>query len=151
MKKITMTDADTVRFTGITAKIKFFSSMSMALLEKILAWVTLCEYGKGEKICSQGDPGDAFYAIESGAVSVKVKRGFLPFPKKMADLGPGDFFGEMALLSRQPRNATVTCEEPTRVFVLLADHFEAAAKENPKFAEEIRKLSDERKLELGHK
>lgn len=151
MKKLTMTDADTVRFTGITGKIKFFSSMSMALLEKILAWVMLCEYDKGEKICSQGDPGDAFYAIESGLVSVKVKRGFLPFPKKIADLGPGDFFGEMALLSRQPRNATVTCEETTRVFVLLADHFEAAAKENPKFAEEIRKLADERKFELEHK
>ncbi|HNT97203.1 MAG TPA: cyclic nucleotide-binding domain-containing protein [Elusimicrobiales bacterium] len=144
MKKLPMTDADTVRFTGIAGRIKFFSSMSMALLEKILAWVTLCEYGKGERICAQGDPGDAFYAIESGAVSVKVKRGFLPFPKKIADLGPGDFFGEMALLSRQPRNATVTCEEPTRVFVLLADHFEAAAKENPRFAEEIRKLAGER-------
>ncbi|MDQ7773945.1 MAG: cyclic nucleotide-binding domain-containing protein [Elusimicrobiales bacterium] len=151
MKKLTMTDADTVRFTNISGKIKFFSSMSMALLEKILAWVMHCEYDKGEKICSQGDPGDAFYAIDSGKVSVKVKRGILPFPKKLADLGPGDFFGEMALLSRQPRNATVTCEETTRVFVLLADHFEAAAKENPKFAEEIRKLADERKFELEHK
>ncbi|HOI41870.1 MAG TPA: cyclic nucleotide-binding domain-containing protein [Elusimicrobiales bacterium] len=150
MKKLTMTDADTVRFTGIAGRIKFFSAMSTALLEKILGWVTLCEYEKGEKICSQGDPGDAFYAIDSGKVSVKAERRILPFPKKLADLGPGDFFGEMALLYRQPRNATVICDGPTKVFVLLADHFEAAAKENPKFAEEIQKLADERRSGPEH-
>ena len=151
MEKLRIKEFDTVQFTKMVRKIKLFSSMRMDLLEKILAWVGLHGYKKGEKICRQGDPGDSFYVVAEGKLGVSVKNGLFSFSKKVAELGPGGCFGEMALLSRAPRTATVACEEPSKLFVLLADHFDAAMAQNPAFAEEIRKLSSDRKFELDHK
>ena len=151
MRKLPITDEESVLFTKIVRKINFFASMNMGLLEKILGHIAYYSFDKGEKICRQGDPGDSFYVVAEGKLGVSVKNGLFSFSKKVAELGPGSCFGEMALLSRAPRTATVACEEPSKLFVLLADHFEAALAQNPAFAEEIRKLAADRKFELDHK
>lgn len=151
MQKLPVTDADSVTFTKIVRKINFFASMNMGLLEKILAWISLYQYKKGEKICRQGDIGDAFYVVAEGKLSINIKKGLLSFSKQIATLGPGDCFGEMSLLRRTPRTATVICEEDTKVFVLLADHFDAAIKDNPSFAQQIKRLASERQFELNQK
>ena len=125
--------------------------MTVGLLEKIFAFVMLFEYKKGEKVCKQGGPGDSFYLVYSGKLSVNIKKGFLSASKKVADLGPGDFFGEMALLDRAPRSATVECEEDSKVFVLLAEHFNEVARGNPDFIAYMKSLSASRKFELNQK
>lgn len=129
-------------------KVNFFSQMTIGLLEKILAFVMLYEYKKGEKVCKQGGPGDSFYVLYSGSLGVHVKKGFFG-SKQVATLGPGDFFGEMALLDRSPRNATVECEEDSKVFVLLAEHFDEVAKGNPEFESYMKSLAASRKFELN--
>ncbi len=148
MKKLTVTDADTVEFGRMVRKIKFFSSMNMGLLEKILNRIVLYQYEAGEKVCKQGETGDSFYVVYSGRLSVRVKSGFFSPSKQVAELGPGDCLGEMALLNREPRNATVICAEDTRLFVLLADNFDQVLDENPAFREEIKRLASERSFEL---
>jgi CRP-like cAMP-binding protein len=148
MKKLTLTDADAVEFGKMVRKIKFFASMNMGLLERILNRITLFQYEKGEKICRQGEGGDSFYVVYSGRLGVSVKNGLFSFSRRVAELGPGDCFGEMALLTREPRNATVACEEDARLFVLLADNFDQVISENPAFSEEIKKLAAERGFEL---
>jgi CRP-like cAMP-binding protein len=75
----------------------------------------------------------------------------LSLPKKMATLGPGDCFGEMALLNEAPRNATVACQSASRLFVLPASHFRAVLARNPEFAKEINDLASTRQFELDHK
>jgi len=147
MKKLPLTDADTVQFTKMVKKISFFASMNMGLLEKILNRITLYQYDKGEKICRQGDDGNTFYVVSEGRLKVSVREGFL-FSRTLAHLVPGDCFGEMALLNRAARNATVTCEEDSKLFILMVEHFDIALKENPAFYEEIKKLAAERGLEL---
>lgn len=151
MQKLPITDNESVLFTKIVRKINFFASMNLGLLEKILGHIAYYSFDKGEKICRQGDPGDSFYVVAEGKLGVNVKNGLFYFSRRVAELGPGSCFGEMALLSRAPRTATVACEEPSRLFVLLADHFDAALAQNPAFAEEIRKLAADRKFELDHK
>ncbi|PKM97661.1 MAG: hypothetical protein CVU79_07440 [Elusimicrobia bacterium HGW-Elusimicrobia-3] len=151
MQKLPITDNESILFTKIVRKINFFASMNMGLLEKILGHIAYYSFDKGEKICRQGDPGDSFYVVAEGKLGVSVKSGFFSFSRKVAELGPGSCFGEMALLSRAPRTATVACEEPAKLFVLLADHFDAAMAQNPAFAEEIRKLAADRKFDLDHK
>ena len=147
MKKLALTDADTTEFGRMVRKIKFFASMNMGLLEKVLNRITMYQYDKGEKICRQGETGDSFYVVYTGRLSVSVKKGFFS-SKKLAELGPGDCLGEMALLNREPRNATVVCEEDAKLFVLLADNFDQVVGENPAFREEIKRLSAERRFEL---
>jgi CRP-like cAMP-binding protein len=146
MEKLRMREYDTVQFTRMVRKIKLFSNMQMGLLEKILAWVSLYSYKQGEKICRQGETGDSYFVIYEGRVSVTVRK-WRFLSRRLAVLGPGDCFGEMALLRQAPRNATVTCEEDTRVFALLAEHFHDALAGNAAFAEEVRKLALEREFE----
>lgn len=145
-----MTDADMVQFTKAVKNIKFFASMNMGLLEKILNRIGYYSYGKGEKVCRQGEDGDAFYVVSEGRLEVKVSSGFL-FSKKIAEIGPGGCFGEMALLERKPRNATVACLENSKLFVLTAEQFGRVLDENPVFKEEIKKIASGRRLEREQK
>ncbi|OGS12358.1 MAG: hypothetical protein A2234_07805 [Elusimicrobia bacterium RIFOXYA2_FULL_58_8] len=150
MKKLVITDVETVQFTKVVKNIKFFANMNMGLLEKILNRINYYQCEKGEKVCKQGDPGDAFYVVNEGKLLVSVREAFL-FSRKLAYLGPGDCFGEMALLNRAPRNATVVCEEDSKIFVLMIDNFDQVLEENPAFALEIQKLAADRRFELDHK
>ncbi|MCM2267963.1 MAG: cyclic nucleotide-binding domain-containing protein [Elusimicrobiales bacterium] len=150
MNKLPLTDADTLVFTRMVKKINFFASMNMGLLEKILSRINYYQYGAGEKVCRQGDPGDSFFVVAEGRLKVSVREAFL-FSRTLATFGPGDCFGEMALLERKPRNATVACEESSKVFVLAADHFDQVLAENPAFKQEIKKLAADRQFELDHK
>ncbi|OGR40911.1 MAG: hypothetical protein A2X35_02980 [Elusimicrobia bacterium GWA2_61_42] len=146
MEKLRVKEFDTVQFTKMVRRTKLFANMQMGLLEKILAWVCLYRYRKGEKICRQGDPGDSFFVVYEGRVAVSLKH-LAFFSKKAAMLGPGDCFGEMSLFRQTPRNATVTCEEETKVFVLRSEDFHAALKDNPVFAEEMKRLVAEREFQ----
>ena len=150
MKKLAITDTDSIQFTKIVKKIKLFAAMNMGLLEKILNRINYYQCEKGEKVCKQGDPGDAFYVVNEGKLQVSVREAFL-FSRTLAHLGPGDCFGEMALLTRDPRNATVTCEEDSKIFVLMVENFDQVLAENPAFALEIKKLAADRQFELKHK
>ena len=149
MEKLAITEADTVRFTKVVQKIKLFSSMNMGILEKVLNRIYLYKFNPGEKICRQGDPGDAFYVVDEGKLRVCVREAFF-FYKTLAILGPGDCFGEMALLNREPRNATVICKEPSKVFVLMANEFDKVLTENPVFASQIRRIANERSFDLKY-
>jgi CRP-like cAMP-binding protein/Zn-dependent protease len=83
----------------------------------------LIEYGRwvtpstGQVIVAQGERGDAFYAIRSGHVDV-IRDG-----QHVTQLGPGDHFGEVALLNDQPRNASVIAHTPVRAFQLSREGF----------------------------
>ena len=72
----------------------------------------------GKVLVRQGERGHEFFVITGG--SVEATRDDL----LIATLGPGSFFGEMSLLERLPRSATVTTTEPTSVLVLTARAFE---------------------------
>ena len=56
----------------------------------------------GQAVCVEGDPGDLFYMIQSGTVDVTIRG------ERVRSLGPGEVFGEIALLRDVPRTATVT-------------------------------------------
>jgi CRP-like cAMP-binding protein len=100
----------------------------------------------GDVIVRQGDPGDTFYVIVDGKVSVARSDGSSTNGgQELAQLSNGDFFGEMALLSDEPRNATVTAVSTCRTLNLTRDAFERliegsrpAAKQIPKAAEDRR-------------
>jgi CRP-like cAMP-binding protein len=92
--------ADTIR------GIPIFSSLSREDVAKILGKLEERGLAAGETIFRQGDQGDAFYLIQSGAVQVVVDSG-AGNAEIVAILGAQDWFGEMALLSGEPRSATI--------------------------------------------
>ncbi|MFA6433628.1 MAG: cyclic nucleotide-binding domain-containing protein [Elusimicrobiales bacterium] len=150
MKKLPLTDADAIQFTKMVKKINFFAAMNIGLLEKILNRINFYQYDSGERVCRQGEPGDTFFVVCEGRLKVSVREAFF-LSRTLAHFGPGDCFGEMALLDRAPRSATVTCEESSKIFVLMGDHFDQVLAENPSFAQEIKNLAADRKFELAHK
>ena len=95
-----------------------FSALEPDELSEILEHGRWVNVAPGEAILEQGEAGDAFYAIGSGQVDV-VKDGTL-----VRTLGPGAHFGEIALLQKVPRTASVVARTPVRAFRLDRDGFD---------------------------
>jgi rhodanese-related sulfurtransferase len=84
----------------------------------------------GTIIFRQGDPGDSFYIVNSGKVRV-FRRDKEGMETDLSILGPGDTFGEMALLTGEPRSANVEAVEESRLMVLSKDQFDRILKDYP--------------------
>lgn len=113
-----------------------------ALLE-LFNHIQMKEYGKGEVIFFEGDIGEVFYIIESGKVEVikDSEGGFV-----ITQLGEGDYFGELALLTSKPRSATIKASEQTQVYCLHQKDFYEITQVFPKvFGNIFRKLYDQLK------
>ena len=91
------------------------------------------DFPAGRRIARQGEIETGFFMIVAGAASV-VRDG-----EVLARLGPGDFFGELSLIDRQPRVATVTAVEPTTCLALPAWDFQKMLETEPGIAAAILK------------
>ncbi len=140
-----MSDASSIfgRLRTVLQNTYFFQSLKMSELDELIGHLRMIRVQKGYEIIKQGDPGDAFYLISSGKVSVWKKKTM--GKTKVADLGADMFFGEMALMSNEPRNASVIAEEVTELFVLQRYDFEKILMKNPTIANELKKAFMERK------
>jgi CRP-like cAMP-binding protein len=79
-------------------------------------------YATGDVIVREGDPGDRMYFVCTGRV--RISKGDGPEPVVvLAEMGPGDYFGEMSLVESVARSASVVALEPARVFTLKSVNF----------------------------
>ncbi|MEP7082165.1 MAG: cyclic nucleotide-binding domain-containing protein [Chloroflexota bacterium] len=85
-------------------------------------------YAAGETIVEEGEKGVALYVILSGRVRVERSG------EALGELGPGDFFGELALIEDEPRSATVIAVDETECILFVAWEFRALIKEQPQVA-----------------
>jgi voltage-gated potassium channel len=92
-------------------------------------------------VLRRGDPGDSMFFISSGEVEVRLPTG------GSVRLGDGAFFGEMALLNRQPRTASVATTRPTTLLVLYASDFYEIAAHIPALAEAVENEARRRREE----
>jgi CRP/FNR family cyclic AMP-dependent transcriptional regulator len=98
------------------------------------------DFPVGAVIFEEGDPGSRLYVIQSGMVRIVKRNG--PRQVTLAQLGPGEFFGEMALLDHQPRSAAAVVGEAARVLELDEEAFERMVTERGEVALRIlRRLS----------
>ena len=96
---------NTDEIISFLTQVPSFKSLSLLEKSKIAEVVALKSYAAGEKIIKEGEPGDKFYIIKSGKCRVYTEsNGSLV---EVGTLNPGEFFGEAALLTNEPRNATV--------------------------------------------
>ena|SRR5688572_31502725 len=84
-------------------------------------------YKAGDVIFKEGDPGDEFFVIKSGTTSVRLGN------RTLQELGPGEVFGEMALIDSEPRSATVVAETDCVVVPVSEKQFLFMTSEAPYF------------------
>jgi len=119
------------RYLKHLAEVSLFESCSTRDLQKIARAVDELQIEEGREIVTQGTTGhEAFVIVEGDAV---IKRG----GKRIATMGPGDHFGELALLDGGPRTASVIAETPMRVLVLGQREFAGLIDEVPGLAHKI--------------
>ncbi|MEW6281740.1 MAG: mechanosensitive ion channel family protein [Candidatus Eremiobacterota bacterium] len=87
-------------------------------------------FARGEKVCQQGEPGDSFYIIKSGRlrVSARNEKGEIFLSIEMQG---GQYFGEMALLTGEPRSATVEALEDSELLMLDKEDLRTIMRDNP--------------------
>jgi len=85
-------------------------------------------YEPGEVIEREGDNAISFYLIVNGSVDIKKGN------RRIAKLGRGQYFGEMALIEKQPRSATVIAREPTKCLLMTSWNFLAFLRTDPDLA-----------------
>ncbi len=99
------------------------------------------DYVAGTLLFREGDDGHEMYVVRSGLVRISVK--VRDVDKTLAVLGPGEFFGEMAILNQRPRTATASVVEDARLLMIESKTFESMVSTNSEIAIRlIRKLSD---------
>ena len=97
--------------------VSLLSPLPEPVLDRLARALVRVELAEGDVVIREGDDGDRFYVVESGGLTVSKEGHFL------ADMGPGDFVGEIALLRDVPRTATVTAAAPTVLQALDRRHF----------------------------
>lgn len=85
-------------------EVSLFKNISSERLAKIATIAKEVEFSKGERIINEGDEGDSLFILIEGGVSI------IKGKETIANLGPKDFFGEMAILDSEPRSATVVAD-----------------------------------------
>src|SRR2546421_9652094 len=108
--------------------IPLFGSLSQKELRTVVQAASEVDEPAGKVLAREGESGREMFVLVRG--SARVSRG----GRALRDLGPGDFFGELAVLTRGARSATVTTTSEVRLFVLGPKEFERVAGQNSKIA-----------------
>lgn len=109
-------------------RVPLFSSASRKELEEIASLADEIDLPEGKELITEGDTGHEFFVLIDGTAD--VERG----GKKVASIGPGDFFGEIALIARTPRNATIRTTSPVRALVITDRAFRQLLDHSPQIA-----------------
>jgi putative ABC transport system ATP-binding protein len=128
--------AEVMEVSGFLRESGLFTSNTPAEMVELAQKMTLRRYEPGEAVITQGDEGDRFYLVRSGEVEIEVREGAVT--RQVGTMGRGAYFGERALISKEPRAATVRATAPLEVYSLDKPDFEAALARSQSFEEQLR-------------
>jgi CRP/FNR family transcriptional regulator, cyclic AMP receptor protein len=111
--------------------VALFSPCAKHELQRIAALTDEIEAPKGKTLTREGEPGVEFFVVVKGSATA-TRRG-----RKVATIGPGSFFGELALLDQGPRAATVKAETDMQLLVLTSRAFSSLLNDVPSVARRI--------------
>ncbi len=126
-------------------RVDFLAGLTPAELDRLAESVEERVYLAGEAVVREGETSEEFFYILRGGASVTVIGGAQP----VATLGPGKYFGEMSLLTGQPRSATVTASQELHVVVVRPDIMRTLLHNNPALAEGIGAAITQRRRNLA--
>ena len=109
-------------------RIPLFAECTKAELIEVAISADEREAAAGQSLAEQGQRGQEFFILVEGSVTVR-RNG-----RRLTDLGPGDWFGEIAILTYKPRTATVTATSPVRLLVISDRAFRRVVETTPRIA-----------------
>ena len=122
--------------------VRLFSSCNDKELGRIAALTDVVDVPAGKVLTEEGKAGGEAFVIASGKATAKVNK------KKVATMGPGNFFGEMSLLDHGPRTATIIADEPMTLLVLDPRSFVELLEDVPSVSRKIMRTLAERLREV---
>jgi putative ABC transport system ATP-binding protein len=122
---------DALRICEFLRAVDLFRALTPTQLTNVAEKMTPRHFATGDTIIREGEPGEEFFLISDGEVDV------MRADHEVARLGRGDFFGEVALLSGEPRNATILATEPLDTFVLGKADFQSALETSASFRDQL--------------
>lgn len=129
-------------------QIPLFRETPANTLKSIAAQLQSVEFGVNQHVIRQGESGDVFYIVESGQVEILIES---DGQTKRVDLrGPGEFFGEIALLTDALRSATVRTIAPTRLLKLHRAEFLSLITDNYSMKKDLEKVASRRAYSLAN-
>ncbi|HOX43678.1 MAG TPA: cyclic nucleotide-binding domain-containing protein [Myxococcota bacterium] len=120
------------------ANARFLRMLDTEGRKRLLAAAEALRFQDGQVVVREGEPGDALYIIVAGLAAISADN--LVAEKQLGELGDGQFFGEMAVITSQPRSATVTARGPLEVLRIPRDQVLAILKDYPKVKEVVAKI-----------
>jgi CRP-like cAMP-binding protein len=125
--------AEQINRERVLSSVDLFSALSAAQRADLASSTVAHTFGDGEAIVRQGEPGDSMYVLCSGRVAVVLE----PGRQEVAVIEQGGYFGEMSLLTGEPRTATVVARGEAVVLELDAALFRRLGEESPQTLEQI--------------
>jgi CRP-like cAMP-binding protein len=122
----------------LLARVRLFRSCTPDELDRIASATTEVDVAPGEVLCQEGEAGHEFFVVVKGDARVAMS------DREIATLGPGSFFGEMALIDGGPRIATITAVSPMRLLVLHRRDFRLLLSSRPVLVAEVVAVIGER-------
>jgi CRP-like cAMP-binding protein len=116
----------------LLARVPLFAGLSQTHVRRVASLAQVSNYNAGRVIVKRGDPGKAFYVIIQG--EAKVVKGKIVTARQEAQLGPGDFFGELSLLDGEPRAASVIASSPLTTIRIERSAFRRLLRGEPALA-----------------
>ena len=113
------------------APLPLFNALDDDQLGELATWFHLQSQMEGKRLVGEGAPGYTFFILTAGTAVVTSEG------QSLAKLGPGDFFGEIAILGNGRRSATVTSTSPVRVLVMFGTEFRRLEAAYPEIASRI--------------
>jgi CRP-like cAMP-binding protein len=115
-------------FADTLSRVPLFAKLSKKELKRIAGQMSERTFSAGETITAEGEGGVGFFVIEDGDATVTVKGG------QVGTLGPGDYFGEIALIDKGPRSATIVADTEMRCRGMTSWEFRPMVQENSEMA-----------------
>ena len=144
MANTSLVSGDPEQLRAFLARTPLFRAAPAEVLTWLAEQLRRHEVAAGEAVISQGEMASDLYLVEAGHLEVYTISG-----DRSVTLGllhPGDFFGEMALLRKSPRSATVTALTPTRLWSLSRANLAEAIRQHPAIGDHLRTVTRQRAL-----
>jgi CRP/FNR family transcriptional regulator, cyclic AMP receptor protein len=124
--------------TDLIKRVPLFSKLSKAKLNEVASIADEIDLPPGKSLTREGERGREFFVLIEGEAEVR-KSG-----RRVNTLGPGDFLGEISLITKVPRTATVTTSEPTRLLVITDRAFAQLLRDSPEISQGVLEAVGER-------